>query len=86
MIHETPRQGGRRDPPERPCGARRHEETPELLKSRLYKTKVDLLIRLRSAAPHLRQDIVERLKQTERRLKDLAIDPPGYGNTRLPIG
>ena len=86
MIHETPRQDGRRDPPEGPCATRRHEETPELLKIRLYKTKVDLLIRLRSAAPHLRQDIVERLKETERRLKDPAIDPPGYGKARLPIG
>ena len=86
MIDETPRQGGRRDPPEGPRATRRHEETPELLKSRLHKTKVDLLIRLRSAAPHLRQDIVERLKETERRLNNLAIDPPGYGKARLPIG
>ena len=86
MIDETLRQDGRHDPPEGPRATRRHEETPELLKSRLYKTKVDLLIRLRSAAPHLRQDIVERLKETERRLNDLAIDPPGYGKARLPIG
>ena len=86
MIRETPRQGGRRDPPEGPRATRRREETPELLKSRLYKTEVDLLIRLRSAAPHLGQDIVERLKETERRLKDLTIHPPGRGKTRLPIG
>ena len=86
MIHETPRQSGRHDPPEGPCGTRRHEETPELVKSRLYKTKVDLLVKLRSAAPHLSQDIVERLKETERRLEDLTIHPPGHGKTRLPIG
>ena len=83
MIHETPRQGGRHDSLEGTRETRRREEIPESVKSRLYKTKVDLLVRLRSAAPHLRQDIVERLKETERRLKELTIHPPGHGKTPL---
>ena len=46
--------------------------TPELDKSRLYKLKIELLRKLRSAPSHRRQDIVERLNETESRIKELS--------------
>ena len=67
MNRDVPHQ----DQPGRKPPAASSGDTPELEKSRLYKLKVDLLAELQSAPARHRQDIVERLKTIERRIKEL---------------